>query len=329
MKVKILAIIILFFYCVKMECQTRKIVGIVYEINDANTKKPVPPGAQVFIPGIGSATTDSKGYYSIDISQCASCTTGTTLMIYANSIVGYGEKEYIIPINPALKPFDIGIKENSKLALTGVIKDKKTGKSVKGVKVSVLIQNTTKIAPVKTDEEGFFYLMIRKDGISNMQAIQLIITDEQGRYKDIEKAVFINQYEPIKIELEPCTNCGSIYRYKIDSNIKLNIKIEAGDEIMIKATGSIKVGPLVGNSGPEGIRNGVLGFSLSDYNYFPEWNHAALLYRFGEKDEWKCYSNNSENKYIAQAAGYLEFAVNDSYQDDNSGAYEVELIIRK
>lgn len=329
MNPKTLLFAMLFLYGFNAYCQTKKIVGIVYEISDTDAKKPVPAGAHVFIPGIGSSTTDTKGYYSIDIAQCASCTPGTTLMIYANTAIGYGEKEYIVPTNPALKPFDIGIKENSKLALTGVVRDKKSGKPIEGIKISVVIQNSAKISPAITDKEGIFNMMIRKEGISNMQALQLFIMDEKGRYKDLEKVIYINQYEPVKIELEPCTDCGNIYHYKIDSNIKLNIKIEAGDEVIIKASGSITVGPLVGNSGPEGIRNGVLGLSLSGYNYFPEWNHAALLYRLGDKDEWKCYSNSTENKYIAQTTGFIEFAINDRYADDNSGAYDVELIVRK
>lgn len=309
----------------------KKIVGIVYEENSSGGgKKPVPAGASIFIPGVASSTTDNNGYYSLDISKCMACKTGELIKIYVNSKIGYAERDYTIPINPDLKPFDIGIVENKKLALNGVVKDAKTGKFLKGIKVTVVIQNMETIIPsVITNENGVFQIIIRKEGILNMQAIQLFFSDaDQSKYKDTEKIVFINQYAPVIVGMDECIDCGAKYTLKVNTYVKTSMKIEAGDLVIIKATGTMNVGALVGTSGPEGLRSGVMGVSLSGYNYFPDWNHAVLFYRFGENDEWKHY-DDGENKYLIQYSGFIEFGINDKQEMDNSGAYQVEVIIRK
>lgn len=309
-----------------------KIVGIIYEKSLSGSKKPIPRGASVFIPGVSSSTTDDKGYYSLDLSQCKECKAGTAVKIYVNSKIGYAEKEFVIPFNPALKPFDIEIQENGKLILNGAVRDKKTGKLLKGIKVNVLIQNGPTVPAVITNENGVFQVIIRMDGVTNMQAIQLFFLDEDNsKYKDMEKVVFINQYEPVKVEMEECTDCGARFNLDININIRSNIKVEPGDEVIIRASGIIKVGTWVGTSGPGGIEGnkGVLGVSLSDYNYFPNWNHGALVYRFGENDDWKYYDNKKENRYSVQTSGYIEFRINDKQQSDNSGAYQVEVIVKK
>lgn len=309
-----------------------KIVGIVYEKNASGSKKPVPRGASVFIPGIGSTSTDDKGYYSIDLSQCKTCSAGETVKIYVNSSIGYADREITIPNNPSLKPFDIEISENSKLAVNGIIRDKRTGKFLKGIKVVIVIQNYDLTIPsTLSDDNGVFQIIIRKEGITNMQAIQVLFSDpNNNKYKDLEKVAFINQFEPIKVDMEECSDCGAHYNLKINSFYKSKIKVEEGDLVTIKAGGVMKVGGFVGNSGPEGIPNnrGVLGMSLEVYNYFKIWNHAALTFRFGDKDEWKYY-NEKENKFIAQKSGFMEFGINDNQQNDNEGAYEVEILIRK
>jgi len=316
--------------CLTQNSSSNKIVGIVYQKNAANTKKPIPAGASVFIPGVGSSTTDDNGYYSINLAQCSACTPGETLKIYVNSSIGYAERDYVIPTNPALKPFDIEVTENKKLALNGIVKDKQTGKFIKGIKVTVVIQNyETTLPSTITDDNGVFQLIIRKEGVLNIQAIQIIFSDvDNGKYKDLEKTVFINQYEPVKVEMEECSDCGSKQNLKVNAHVKSDINVEEGDLVIIKADGVIKVGEWVGTSGPEGLQNGVLGVSLSSYNIFPNWNHAALYYRFGEKDDWKYY-DEKKNKYVVQTKGYIEFGINDKNLSDNSGAYNVEVIVRK
>jgi len=310
---------------------TDKITGIIYQKNNSTSKLPVPTGASVFIPGISSTTTDDKGYYSLNLSNCKTCKAGETVRIYVNSDIGYTDMEYVIPSNPAMKPFDIGVTENSKLSLTGIVRDKKTGKLLPGIKVTVVIQNYGIVIPSEvTNENGVFQIVIRKEGISTMQAIQLLFSDaDNGKYRDLEKVAFINQYEPIKVELEECGDCGERFKIDVSTHIKSPIKVTIGDLVIIKAGGKIRVGRLVGTSGPEGVATGVFNWSLEDYNHFKDWNHAVLVFRFGEEDEWKFYDDKMENKHIAQHSGFIEFAINDKQQGDNSGAYDVEVIIQK
>lgn len=182
---------------------SQKIVGVVYKTASNNNKEIFKAGeAIVFIPGVSSTTTDDKGYYSLDISQCQECKAGISVKIYVNSKIGYAEKEYVIPSNSALKPFNIEIQENGKLILNGAVRDKDTGKFLKGIKVNGLIQNGPTLPTVITDENGIFQMIIRMDGVTSMQAIQLFFLDENVKYQDTEKVVFINQYEPIKIYLQ-------------------------------------------------------------------------------------------------------------------------------
>ncbi len=310
-------------------------MGIVYQKTSTTTKKIFGKGASVFIPGISSTTTDDQGYYSLDISRCAKCKAGATVSIYVNSSIGHVERDYTITEDSALKPFNIELTENGKLSLTGTIADKRTGKLIQGIKVSALIQNSDTPAFSITNDQGIFEILIRKEGISDLQAIQLIFSDaDHGKYRDAKETVFINQYEPISVEMEECLDgCGFNRELKVNTHVQTDIKVEKGDIIIIKANGVMKIGNWIGTSGPEGRLNssGILGVSLAAYNYneFKNWNHAVLVFRFGKEDEWKYYQKDKELKYRVPAAGYVEFAVNDTQQGDNEGAYDVEVIMRK
>lgn len=90
------------------------------------------------------------------------------------------------------------------------------------------------------------------------------------------------------------------------------------------------MGEFVGTSGPSGVKGnrGVLGLSLSGYNHFPNWNHAALIYRIGNGD-WRYYDEQKKNDLYAQENGYLEFGVNDKILNDNIGSYNVDVTLRK
>lgn len=289
--------------------------------------------ATVFASNIDETKTDKNGRYSINLSNCKDCKPGRMITLYVNSTYGYIQKDYTIPSGSAIRPFDIIVPRNSKLLLTGKVKDKVTGKFIQGIKVTPLIVGyEIDIPSTITDDRGIFKFVINKSGIGSNQAIELTFIDvDNNKYGDGEKIVFTNQMKPITIELEECKDCGSRSMIKVNTTMKSSILVEAGDIVIIRASGIMEVGGFVGSSGPEGLPNnrGVLGMSLSGYNYFKSWNHAVLIYRIGTNGEWMFYDERKENKFLAQQSGYIEFGINDKQQSDNSGAYDVEVIVKK
>jgi hypothetical protein len=337
MKPLLFFLVIVAFFSVKGIAQSKlsKIVGTVYEVNSLGGKKIVPKGTSVFIPGIATSTTDDDGYYSLNLSECKTCTTGNQLKISVNSAAGYTEVEYTISNDLSTKPFNIEIKQNVKLLLTGIVKSKKSGAFLKGIRVTAVapfLEKGNNLFSI-TDSDGVFQIVLRKEGIANLQAVTLAFTDvESAIYKSVEKVVYINQYAPITVEMEECDGCGlSYYKFSVNERMKTGVYVEKGDLVTIKAEGTIRVGRFVGTSGPAGImgNKGVWGLTLADFNLFPDWNHAALVYRFGEQDEWKPYDDKSENTYTAQINGYLEFCINDKKLSDNSGEYRVQVLVKK
>jgi hypothetical protein len=120
------------------------------------------------------------------------------------------------------------------------------------------------------------------------------------------------------------------YQMSISKDTTTDIEIEKGDSIIIKVGGMMRVGSLIGNCGPEGLPNnrGVWGISVAGYNYFKQWNHGALLYRFSKTGEWRLYEKNNTN-YAADEDGYLDFGINDKKQTDHKGHYTVVVIIKR
>ena len=325
---KIIQVIVIANLALAADCVSQEIYGFVKSSYDS-----LLSDASVFAANIGEDITDKKGRYSIDLSNCSYCKPGTTVTLNVNSSFGYTQKEYTIPSSSSVKPFDIVVPRNSKLILTGKVKDKSTGKFIQGIKVTPIITGyEIDIPSTVTDDRGIFQFIINKSGIGSNQAIELTFIDvDNSKYRDEEKVVFTNQIKPITIELEECTDCGSRTNLHVNDFIKSKIWVEAGDIVIIRAGGVMKVGNFVGSSGPEGLPNnrGVLGMSLSGYNYFKNWNHAVLVYRIGENSPWTYYRDNKENRLLVQHSGYIEFGVNDNNLSDNSGAYSVEVIVKK
>lgn len=314
--------------------QSGKIVGIVFEQEQGGERKPIAAGASVFVPGVASTTTDYRGYYSIDLSQCRACTPGAAVRVCVKAKTGYSESEFVIPLGSGLHPFNIIINHTSRLVLVGVVRSRRTGKFLKGIRVSVLLQHYEGTIPVAfTDEKGAFQLVLSRDGIANVQAIKLSLSDDKKKYKDRTETVFINPIDPITVDMDEVEAGG--LRTSVSTSLAVGrpilskIYVQRGDVVQIHAEGVMRLGQRVGNSGPGGISAGVLGFSLIGYNIFPNWNHGVLVYRFGEEDAWKYYDYNSKNEYAAHSAGFIEFNINDRQQGDNAGAYEVTVTIKR
>lgn len=203
-----------------------KISGQIFRKTPGGEKTHLRVGAAIFIPGIASATTDDEGKYTLDLSQCRSCVPGGTLTIKVNSDFGYAEKIYTVPNADPRPPVDIEVVENKTLALTGLVRDRTTGRVISGVQVSALVQHYPGVIPsAPTDERGIFQIVLQKDGILNLQAINLSVMDPGKRFKDVDQVKFINPYEPVKIELEPSgktevDNARSLATEEVLSNIQ-------------------------------------------------------------------------------------------------------------
>lgn len=292
------------------------------------------PHADVFIMDVGQSTTDDQGKFSISLRNCSYCQPGKEITIFVNSDYGSTKHNYTITSQPVSRPVIIDVERNNILLLMGKVEDEVTGKLLKGIKVTPLIMEIgIEIESTITDDRGFFKFIINKSGIGNTQAIELLLQDVKNhKYKDLTKVVLITQRAPLDIEMKECgAACGERANYKISSFVQTRTPVKEGDIVTIQASGTIRVGQFVGTSGPEGIPNnkGVLGISLAAYNRFTQWNHAVLLYRFGDNDRWRYYDNRKENKFMIQEDGYIEFGINDKKLHDNSGAYDVEVIINR
>jgi hypothetical protein len=165
-------------------------------------KQPMPAGASVFIPGVASGNTDDNGLVSLTLYNCASCKEGKTLLVRVNSRFGWAEQNITIPTDPQ-QTFTMEVVENNTLLLTGTIKDKINGRFLPHIRVSALVQNMPAIPSVETNQDGIFQMPINIEGIGSLQAITLNLSDNEKKYKNYEKVCYINQYEPVKIELEP------------------------------------------------------------------------------------------------------------------------------
>lgn len=107
--------------------------------------------------------------------------------------------------------------------------------------------------------------------------------------------------------------------------LKSGIKILRGDRVLISASGSMKVGNLIGNSTPKGLTAGILGISLESYNVVSYYNHASLMFRLGEEEDWEFCG--SKYNFTAEKGGYLIFAINDNQLHDNKGFYSIKVEI--
>ena len=114
---------------------------------------------------------------------------------------------------------------------------------------------------------------------------------------------------------------------KIHTYTPQAIAVRKGDEIIIHPSGSMTIGEWLGTSTPKGKESGLFGFPIDRYSFFPNIPHAALMYKFSEEPDnaWKYCGEKRE--IIAPSSGFLEFHINDKEQNDNIGAYDVEVSI--
>lgn len=103
------------------------------------------------------------------------------------------------------------------------------------------------------------------------------------------------------------------------------IRFDKQGTVLIKASGQMIVGEIVGTSGPEGKPSGFLGlsFNLLKLNIVPEWNHAVLMYKLNNETNWRncgpsCSFTTNGLQYVD-----LMFTINDADLTDDIGGYDV------
>lgn len=98
--------------------------------------------------------------------------------------------------------------------------------------------------------------------------------------------------------------------------------VKPGERVVIRATGSWKVGPthpMIGPLGMEGAKPGLVDWRLSD-----KGNLGQLLGGVGTKPEL-VYSLKDEATFVAPAAGPLSFTINDSDPSNNDGSMALSI----
>jgi hypothetical protein len=96
--------------------------------------------------------------------------------------------------------------------------------------------------------------------------------------------------------------------------------IKKGNKIAINASGRVKLGDWVGYSTPEGIEG------YQNYNKIEGFKPGSLLAKIGDTGKWFFVGNSKT--FIAEQDGKLQFIVNDADYSNNSGGYDIEIIIK-
>ena len=137
------------------------------------------------------------------------------------------------------------------------------------------------------------------------------------------------QKQGILFDRAPPTSASGTALPYFNETIKINcltnthINVKQGETVLIKAWGTINVGPIVGDSSPDGRSTGLFGFSLVNYDIVKNFKHAVLMFKLADGSDWTACGSNY--KFKAEADGELIFQVNDNDQGNNSGAYTVEI----
>jgi TIR domain len=181
-----------------------------------------------------------------------------------------------------------------------------------------------RIIPAKLTVINIAITLLVLAGVVVLLVHQGVIPASKARSGSIEPDI-------IPPAVDTCISCRTEkYDLSISKDTSTAIHIHKGDSIIIRAGGMMRVGAFIGSCGPEGVPNnkGVFGVSIAEYNYFKEWNHAALFYRFAKTSDWQFYEKTNA-RYLAAEEGILDIGINDKKQTDNKGHYDVVVLIKK
>ncbi|GAB3567003.1 hypothetical protein GCM10027578_16970 [Spirosoma luteolum] len=130
----------------------------------------------------------------------------------------------------------------------------------------------------------------------------------------------------------PCKDLTAVdlpFTLTVGGPVSKTIRFSKDGVVSISASGQMKVGELVGNSGPEGREFGVLGFSLADYSIDRTLNHAALIYKLNTDTQWRLCGRACSFTSNGQSYADLILGVNDRDLTDNAGGYNVVVSYRE
>jgi hypothetical protein len=120
---------------------------------------------------------------------------------------------------------------------------------------------------------------------------------------------------PIEAELIGATTY-KIIPFSTFTNLFLN----KGQSYTLKASGKMKVGNFLGNSGPEGINASKI------YNIDKRFPHGSLIGKIGEDGDW--FLVGKGGTFTANSKGRLYLRVNDRLVTDNDGYYTIQYEIK-
>lgn len=294
---------------------------LVHDVSDTPIE-----GANISILDGDRTVTDSHGGFTLKLPTAAKPGDDIQILIFHPVEYGFHRRTHRMNSAKTQDSGEVRINRNANVGVVGIVKDGKTKKLVGGVTISVSSANLAgyTIEPKKTNAFGTFSFVIPKVAFtSQTQYVDLLIQDPLGRYRDYTKTV--NILTSIEILLDDQLPKIQLKTVVISGRQSVEIEVEEGSIIKINASGSIKVGNFVGNSGPDGLSSGVFGVSLSAYNLVPEFKHAVLMYGLPGDTKWRSCGLGCQ--FIAQTSGKMEiqFEINDNAQGDNIGAYNVEI----
>jgi hypothetical protein len=218
--------------------------------------------------------------------------------------------------------FDFSIlKDASTKFATGLIKDEKTGEGIVGLEITAELDgDSLQVTPVKTDSFGRFEILLNNQQLRNARDVRLLIRDPRSRYSTPDASLeninsFINI--PLQRKIVPTT-------FAVSGYTETNIILNAGSIVDIEANSNIRLGRILGSSGPEGRVDGPLGVSLEYYCIVPTFNCGSLLYKISGDSTWKVAGKRI--RFVADKEGNLIFQIN--FNGHLDGSYAVDVILQ-
>lgn len=269
-----------------------------------------------------SVKTDDLGKYTLDITGCRNCKPGDKIEIYTyKEEIGSSVQSCVISND---YQFNFSVSSNPEIIfVTGFVQNVGNDEPLEGIEVKIVSGDIKEQQPVKTNSFGQFIIPVSLKNLENKNSVRIMAKDPNKVFKPLKpepEVLEITGFNIIRMKAKTTT-----INIKVSGFTKTSICLSKGNMVTITATGQIRVGNFVGNSTPEGLTAGVLGFGIGRYNIVKSYNHAVLMYRFEDETEWKVAGKQINFKVMED--GCLEFQINDNKQEDNYGSYDVRVTV--
>ena len=177
--------------------------------------------------------------------------------------------------------------------------------------------------------------------------VGMVIEDSPPTAKALQISTVIESIGEWEYSVRLVMNPSGIQRsIRVREYTKIpEICVQKGDEIIIDAQGSVSASTYQAYVSPEGKIGDLIPVSVQrnviENKEIPDFFHASLIFRIAQENEniicdglaiippkeceWHPYIPNTILK--ANKNGYLEFSVNDKEPSDNTGFYQVSVIL--